>query len=110
MTLGLNSDFEVVEFSSLTSLGVTPSVATAGVNLLFQVTASGIGTNVQIRLEASLDNVNFFNLKDDDQDITISADGTTGYPLSGCPAKFVRVRLVSISGGSPTIASKVGAA
>ena len=110
MTLGLSSGFEVTEFADLTSAGVTSSALTAGVNLLFQVTVSSIGTNVVIRLEGSLDDNHFFNLDQDETDTTITANGTYGYCLNGCPTKYVRLRLVSISGGTPTVASKVGAA
>lgn len=108
--IGLQSGYEVHEFNNITSAGVTDSAQTAGVNLVFQITASGIATNVTIRLEGSLDNVNFFNLDEDEQDIVLTADNTTGYALNGCPIKFARVRLVSISGGTPTVASKLGSA
>ena len=110
MTLGLSSGFEVTEFADLTSAGVTSSALTAGVNLLFEVTVSNIGTNVVIRMEGSLDNVSFFNLDQDELDTTITANGTRGFALNGCPVKYVRVRLVSLTGGTPTVAAKVGAA
>ena len=110
MAFGGFAGFEVATLDSLTSAGVTSSQQTAGVNLLFQVTVSGIGTNVVIRLEGSLDDTNFFNLKEDETDITITANGTRGFALNGCPTKYVRVRLVSLSGGTPTVASMVGAA
>jgi len=110
MAIGATSGYEVESFDDLTSAGVTSSIATEGVNLVFQVTVSGIGTNVVIRLEGSLDNTNFFNLDEDLTDTTITSNGTYGYALNGCPTKYVRVRLVSISGGTPTVASKIGAA
>jgi hypothetical protein len=108
--IGLTSGFEVHQFGDLTSTGVSDSVETAGTNLLFQVTTANVGTSVVFRLEGSLDNVNFFNLDDDEQDIVSTVDNTTGYALNGCPIKFARVRLVSISGGTPTVASKLGSA
>lgn len=95
---------------SLTSAGVSSSIQTAGIDLTFQVTVSSIGTNVVVRFEGSLDDTNFFNLDEDAEDTTITANGTTGYSLSGTPVKFVRLRLVSLSGGTPTVATKVGAA
>ena len=110
MTIGLQSGFEVSELDSLTSAGVTSSVETAGVALLFQVTVSSIGTNVKVRFEGSLDDTNFFNLDQDELDTTITANGTRGFALNGCPVKHVRVRLVSFTGGTPTVAAKVGAA
>ena len=108
--IGLQSGYEVHDFSSLTSVGVTDSAQTAGVSLTFQVTVSGVSTNLVVRFEGSLDNVSFFNLDQDNEDTTITADGTTGYALNGCPVKYARVRLVSVSGGTPTVAAKVGAA
>jgi hypothetical protein len=108
--IGLRGGYEIHEFSSLTSAGVTDSAQTAGVSLMFQVTVSGVSGNVVVRFEGSLDSVNFFNLDQDNADTTITADGTTGYALNGCPVKYARVRLVSISGGTPTVAAKVGAA
>ena len=110
MTLGLNSSFEVSTLDSLTSAGVSSSIQTAGVNLAFQVTVSSIGTNVVIRFEGSLDDTSFFNLDQSSADTTITANGTYGFSLNGCPTKFVRIRLVSLSGGTPTVATKVGAA
>ncbi len=95
---------------SLTSAGVSSSIQTAGVNLTFQVTVSSIGTNVVIRFEGSLDDTSFFNLDQSSADTTITANGTYGFALNGCPTKFVRIRLVSLSGGTPTVATKVGAA
>ena len=108
--IGLQSGYEVHDFSSLTSVGVTDSAQTAGVSLTFQVTVSGVSGNLVVRFEGSLDNVSFWNLDQDNADTTITADGTTGYALNGCPVKYARVRLVSISGGTPTVAAKVGAA
>jgi hypothetical protein len=108
MTLGLQSGFEVQAFDTLSEAGVSASVLTSGVNLCFQVTVSDIGTNVVIRFEGSLDDTNFFNLDQSNSDTTITANGTYGYALAGCPVQYVRVRLVSFNGGTPSIASKVG--
>ena len=110
MTLGLNSSFEVSALDSLTSAGVSSSIQTAGVDLTFQVTVSSIGTNVVVRFEGRLDDTSFFNLDQSGADTTITANGTYGFALNGCPIKFVRIRLVSLSGGTPTVATKVGAA
>ncbi len=101
--------FTTEALTSLTATGVTSSVKVNAQAVTFQVTVSSIGTNVQVRFEGSLDNTNFFNLDDENQDTTISADGTTGYALNGCPVEFVRLRLVSITGGTPTVSTVVGA-
>ena len=101
--------FTTEALTSLTATGVTSSVKVNAQAVTFAVTVSSIGTNVQVRFEGSLDNTNFFNLDDEDQDTTISANGTTGYALNGCPVEFVRLRLVSITGGTPTVSTVVGA-
>ena len=101
--------FNIQPLDSLTSTGVTNAVHVRSSQLTFQVNVSGISTNLVVRFEGSLDNVSFFNLDQDNEDTTITADGTTGYALNGCPVKYARVRLVSISGGTPTVATKVGA-
>ena len=101
--------FTTEALTSLTATGVTSSVKVNAQAVTFQVTVSSIGTNVQVRFEGSLDDTNFFNLDDEDQDTTISANGTTGYALNGCPVEFVRLRLVSITGGTPTVSTVVGA-
>ena len=108
MTLGIRSGYEIHEFSDLTAPGVTGSAETAGVNLAFQITVANIGTSVSIKLEGSLDDTNFFNLDESESSADLTANGTYGYALAGCPVKYVRVRLVSIDGGSPTVSAKVG--
>lgn len=109
MTLGTLADFEVETLTTLTAVGTTTAIESSGVNVCFQVTVSSISTNVVIRFEASLDNTNFFNLDQSGADTTITANGTYGFALNGCPVKYLRLRLVSISGGTPSVASKVGA-
>jgi hypothetical protein len=101
--------FTVKSLDSLTATGVTNAVHIKSSQITFQVTVSGISGNLVVRFEGSLDNVSFFNLDQDNADTTITADGTTGYALNGCPVRYARVRLVSISNGSPTVATKVGA-
>mgnify|MGYP003133067446 CR=1 FL=1 len=102
--------FTTAALTSLTAAGTTESIKVNAQAVTFQVTVSSIGTNVVIRMEASLDDTNFFNLDEDETDTTITANGTTAYCLNGCPVEFVRLRLVSLSGGSPTVATVVGAA
>ena len=108
MTLGLQSGYEIADLGSLTSAGVTDSQVTTGLNLAFQVTVASVGTSVTIRLEGSVDDENYFNLDESETDTTLTANGTYGYALNGCPVKYVRLRLVSIDGGTPTVSAKVG--
>ena len=83
--------FTTAALTSLTATGTTNSIKVNAQAVTFQVTASSVGTNVQVRFEGSLDDTNFFNLDDEAQDTTISADGTTGYSLSGTPVIKQRV-------------------
>ena len=101
--------FNVQSLTTLTAAGTTTAVDVASNAVTFQVTVSSIGTNVVIRFEGSLDNTSFFNLDQSNSDTTITANGTYGFTLNGCPVKYVRLRLVSISTGTPSVASKVGA-
>ena len=89
--------FTTAALTSLTAAGTTNSIKVNAQAVTFQVTVSSIGTNVVVRFEGSLD------------DTKITANGTTGYSLSGTPVEFVRLRLVSLSGGTPTVATVVGA-
>ena len=109
MTLGLRSDYETETLTTLTEAGVTDSVLCAGVDICFQVVVSSISANVVIRFEGSLDDTNFFNLDQSNSDTTITANGTYGFALNGCPVRYLRLRLVSISGGTPSVACIVGA-
>lgn len=110
MAIGLESGFEVHALTVLTAVGVTDSALLAGTNVTFQVTVASIGTSVVIRMEGSLDDTSYFPLYDGAQlDTIITANGTYGFCLYS-PVKFVRLRLVTITGGTPTIATKIGAA
>jgi hypothetical protein len=89
---------------------VTAAGETPGVNITFQITVTGIGTNVVIRFEGSLDGIGYFPLYDATQtDTTLTANGVYGYTVYA-PVMYVRTRLVSLSGGTPSIATLVGAA
>jgi hypothetical protein len=76
-------------------------------NLVFQVTVSDIGTDVVIRLEGSVDATNWFNLDPAEADTTLTANGTTAYAVAQAPVPYVRGRLVSLTGGSPSVVFKV---
>jgi hypothetical protein len=101
--------FTTAALTSLTAAGTTNSIKVNAQAVTFQVTTSSIGTNVVVRFEGSLDDTNFFNLDQDELDTTITANGTRGFALNGCPVEYVRLRLVSITGGTPTVACVVGA-
>ena len=101
--------FNVQSLTTLTAAGTTAAVEVASNAVTYQVTLTGIGTNVVVRFEGSLDNTNFFNLDQSNLDTTLTANGTYGFALNGCPVKYIRLRLVSLSGGSPSVATVAGA-
>ena len=107
MPFGYDSGFDLADLGSLTEVGVSAAQKTTGVHLTFQVSVSSIGTDVTVRLEGSLDGDNYFNLNAGETDITITANGTTGYFLVA-PVAYARFRLVSFNGGSPAVACKIG--
>jgi hypothetical protein len=109
MALGDTAAFEVQSLTTLTSAGATTSVELFSQSVTFQVTVSSIGTNVVLRFEGSLDDTSYFNLDQSEADTTITANGTYGFALNGCPVRYIRLRLVSISGGTPSVACKAGA-
>jgi hypothetical protein len=101
---------QFITLDTLTAAGVTENGLSYGAQAItYQVTVASISTNVVIRFEGSLDGVNYFNLDQTDTDTTITANGTTGYCLNGCPTNYARLRLVSFSGGSPSVSTKMSA-
>jgi len=99
-----------IDLDTLTAAGVTENGLSYSADALtYQVKVTSIGTNVVIRFEGSLDGVDYFNLDQNNVDTTITSNSTTGYCLSGCPINFARLRLVSISGGTPSVACKLRA-
>jgi hypothetical protein len=101
---------QFVTLDTLTEAGVTENGLSYRVQAItYQVTVSDIGTSVVIRFEGSLDGVAYFNLDQNNVDTTITSNSTTGYCLSGCPINFARLRLVSFSGGSPSVATLMSA-
>jgi hypothetical protein len=99
---------------TLTSVGGTDVFVVAdrdnasSASIVFQVTVASISTNVVVRFEGSLDGTNFFNI-DENGDTTLTMNGTTSYCVVGVPLKAVRSRLVSISGGTPSVTFVISA-
>jgi hypothetical protein len=108
-----NESLQSKQFATLDTLtaeGVTENGLSYGAQAItYQVTIASIGTSVVVRFEGSLDGVSYFNLEQNNADYTITANGTTGYCLSGCPVNYARLRLVTITGGSPSVATLIGA-
>ena len=89
--------------AALAAAGVTSSLPVSYNTLhTVAVTVATIGTNVVVRVEGSNDDSNYFNLSAAGTDTTITANGTYGFQYSGV-VEYIRVRLVSISTGSPKV-------
>lgn len=98
----------VTTLGTLTAAGTTDFQALGPQdNIVFQVSVSSIGTNVVLRFEGSLDATNWFNLDAAELDTTLTANGTTAYAVTQAPVPYVRGRLVSLTGGSPSVVVKV---
>ena len=98
----------VTTLGTLTAAGTTDFQALGPQdNIVFQVTVSSIGTNVVLRFEGSLDATNWFNLDSVEADTTLTANRTTAYAVTQAPVPYVRGRLVSLTGGSPSVVVKV---
>ena len=97
----------VTTLGTLTAAGTTDFQALGPQDsVVFQIQVATIGTNVVIRLEGSLDATNWFNLDPVEADTTLTANGTTAYAVTQAPVPYVRGRLVSLSGGSPSVVFK----
>ncbi len=107
MPFGYDSTFDLVELGSLTEAGVSAAQRCTGASLAFQVTVADVGTSVVVRFEGSLDGEGYFNLNSSGADFTLSQNGVTGYFLVA-PVQYVRFRLVSVTGGTPTVSCKLG--
>lgn len=97
----------VKDLGTLTAAGLTSVVNMEQYdNTVLAVTVSSIGASVTIRLEGSLDAANWFNMDAGEEDTILASNGTAGFSIQAAPIPFVRGRVVSISGGSPSITFK----
>ncbi len=105
--------FDYVQSGKVLSLGAltvgnsTEDINVSGVeDLEFEFIVAAIGTNVVMRAEISLDGTNWVNADVGGTDTTIIANGT--YMMEANLSRlylFARLTWVSISTGSPTIAT-----
>jgi hypothetical protein len=94
--------YETIAFDVLSTPGVSENaIGYSASAISFQIDVTGVGTNVVIRFEGSLTGVNYYALSTDG-DTVITADGTYGYLLNA-PGRFVRIRFVGSTGGTPSI-------
>lgn len=96
-------DADVITESALTTVGSTPSRSMSNYSLLtYQATISGVGTNVVVRVEGSINGSSWFNLSPTNADTTITSNGTYGFSFGG-KLSSTRFTLASFSGGLPNI-------
>ena len=89
--------------TALTATGTTADVPSVGAeDFVVQVNVSSIGTSVVVRIEGTLDGTNYFNC-DSAGDTTISANGSTAFSIQNVPLRAIRGRLVTITGGTPSV-------
>jgi len=97
----------VKDLGTLTSAGAT---AVANMeqydNVVIAVTVASVGASVTVRLEGSLDSSNWFNLDAMEEDSVLASNGTAGFSVQNAPIPFLKGRLVSISGGTPSVTFK----
>jgi hypothetical protein len=99
----------IIEFDQLTAA----ATATGAINLLsednketyrnvlFQYVIAAITTNVVVTLQGSLDNVNWFNLHEDDSNTTKTGNGAYALMYQGAgEINYIRFYWVSESGGT----------
>lgn len=96
----------IFQTDSLTAPGLGTLMEVA-VNNLFStrdytmiITVQNINTNVVVRLDGSIDNVNFAPLIGDQ---TILTNGQSIFSVTGRPVKWVRPNFVSESGGTSAV-------
>jgi hypothetical protein len=89
--------------TTLTSAGVTADVPSVGAeDFVIAVTTASIGTNVIVRIEGTIDGTNYFNC-DYGGDTTITSNSTIAFSIQNAPIQSIRGRLVSVSGGTPSV-------
>lgn len=69
-------------------------------DVAWSVKVASINTSVTIRFEGSMNNVDWFNLEENNNDILLSSDGTSYYQRTNCNVEYVRFNFVSEIGGT----------
>ncbi len=92
---------KIKTFTQLTAAGTTEAVKVISIkNFAYQYTIAAINTSVDVRVEGSLDNSNWFNLDIDDTDTTQTSNGTYAFQYDGDgEIAFTRFYFVSEVGG-----------
>ena len=103
----VTSDIGLVKYTSFTQLvtpGITTTIDVTGYSthtIVYKV--STISTNVVVRLEGSIDNVNWFNMSDAGTDTTKTSNGVYVAYKYSFKMKYFRFNYVSCSGLGATI-------
>lgn len=91
----------IVIFDQLTAPGSTPSINMHVYNkVLFQIVVASIDNSVDVRVEGSLDNSNWFNLDDAGTDVQYTGNGTFQIHKDNFSCEYIRFTFVSEVGGT----------
>jgi len=91
----------LVTLDQLTAPGSSPEINMLDYhNVGFQVKVAAINTSVDVRIEGSMDNTNWFNLDDSGTDVQYTANGTYYIHKDNFSCKYVRFTFVSEVGGT----------
>ena len=92
---------QVITFTQLTAAGSTAVVNTEDYhNHTFSITLAAVNTSVDVRIEGSLDNSNWFNMDDTGNDTQYTTNGTYLIHKPNFKTKYVRFTFVSEVGGT----------
>uniref|UniRef100_A0A6M3KWI4 Uncharacterized protein n=1 Tax=viral metagenome TaxID=1070528 RepID=A0A6M3KWI4_9ZZZZ len=99
-----------ITLGTLAAVGSTNELSCKhSADFIFTVTITGIGTNVVLQFQGSIDGTNWFNIDPRNQDSTFTADGTYYKQWVG-EIPYVRVTMISKTGGTPSCVCKVSLA
>lgn len=111
LTLSDVQQLTYVAETALTAVGVTAAQEVDQYrNATVTADVSGVGTDVVLDIEGSVDGTNFFSLLANDTPRTVSADGLYSFALSPdvvAPLTDIRGELVSFTGGTPSVTYQI---
>ncbi len=95
----------IYDMGVFVAAGVSPSIPLDSGNAVCQIVITNIGSNVQVHLEGSLDNDNWFTA--DEYKKTFNSNGVHSLFYGDHPTPYIRVNVVSVGSGSPSVAIKL---
>lgn len=99
------SQIDVIPLGSRTATGATTGYRVNSRAFLLQTQVANVGTSVTVRLEGSLNGVDYFPLG---TDTTYTANGFFALTFLEIPVPWARANLVTINTGTPTVTFTLG--